>query len=78
MTTVDIGPVSVGNDLPFVLISGPCQLETLDHARMLAERLVSITSDHSSGTPSCKGSTPRASPAAKTTRSTWRPGGRAA
>jgi 2-dehydro-3-deoxyphosphooctonate aldolase (KDO 8-P synthase) len=24
---VSIGPVTIGNDLPFVLISGPCQIE---------------------------------------------------
>ena len=39
---VDVGKVSFGQDLPLVLISGPCQLESLDHARMLAETLVSI------------------------------------
>ena len=44
MMTVDVGNVSFGNDKPFVLISGPCQLESLDHARMLAEKLVDITS----------------------------------
>ncbi|MDQ2090055.1 3-deoxy-8-phosphooctulonate synthase [Marimonas arenosa] len=37
--TFDIGPISVGGDLPFFLIAGPCQLESLDHARMLAERI---------------------------------------
>ncbi|WP_150290141.1 3-deoxy-8-phosphooctulonate synthase [Sphingobium estronivorans] len=36
---VSIGPVTVGNDLPFVLISGPCQIESRDHAMMMAERL---------------------------------------
>ena len=39
---VDVGNLSFGQDLPLVLISGPCQLESLDHARMLAETLVSI------------------------------------
>ena len=37
--TFDIGPVPVGGDRPFFLIAGPCQLESLDHARMLAERI---------------------------------------
>ncbi|WP_340265680.1 3-deoxy-8-phosphooctulonate synthase [Sphingobium mellinum] len=32
-------PVTIGNDLPFVLISGPCQIESRDHAFMMAERL---------------------------------------
>ncbi len=36
---VTVGNVTFGQDLPFVLISGPCQLETLDHAPMLAARL---------------------------------------
>lgn len=31
--------VTFGNDLPLVLIAGPCQLETLDHALMIAETL---------------------------------------
>ncbi len=39
---VDVGNVTFGQDLPMVLISGPCQLETLDHARMLAEALAKI------------------------------------
>ncbi|MGZ9812062.1 3-deoxy-8-phosphooctulonate synthase [Pseudoroseicyclus sp. H15] len=39
MKHVHIGDVQVGNDLPFTLISGPCQLESLDHALMLAETL---------------------------------------
>jgi len=34
---VRIGPLTAGNDLPFVLLAGPCQIETLDHARMVAE-----------------------------------------
>ena len=45
MTTpkhVSIGPVTIGNDLPFVLISGPCQIESRDHAFMMAEKLSGI------------------------------------
>ena len=49
MKTVPVGNVAFSNDLPFVLISGPCQLETLDHARMMAEELVTITSKLSVG-----------------------------
>ncbi len=45
MKTVDIGNLSVSNDKRFTLISGPCQLESVDHARMLAERLVGMTAD---------------------------------
>jgi 2-dehydro-3-deoxyphosphooctonate aldolase (KDO 8-P synthase) len=28
--------LSVGNDLPLLIIAGPCQLESLDHAQMIA------------------------------------------
>lgn len=37
---VTIGDIRIGNDEPLVLIAGPCQLESLDHARMMAERIV--------------------------------------
>lgn len=37
-TSFDIGSLTVGPNTPFFLIAGPCQLETLDHARMLAEK----------------------------------------
>lgn len=37
-----IGNVVIGNDLPLVLIAGPCQIETLDHALMLADRIANI------------------------------------
>ncbi|EZP72117.1 2-dehydro-3-deoxyphosphooctonate aldolase [Sphingomonas paucimobilis] len=36
---ISVGPVTIGNDLPFVLISGPCQIESRDHALMMAEKL---------------------------------------
>jgi 2-dehydro-3-deoxyphosphooctonate aldolase (KDO 8-P synthase) len=29
---VDVGPVTLGNDLPVVLIAGPCQIESRAHA----------------------------------------------
>ncbi len=37
MKHVQIGNVTFGNDRPLALIAGPCQLETLDHALMIAE-----------------------------------------
>lgn len=37
---VRIRDLSCGNDLPLVVIAGPCQLETLDHALMIGERMV--------------------------------------
>ena len=36
---VTVGDIAIGNDLPLVLIAGPCQIETLDHALMMAERI---------------------------------------
>lgn len=34
-----IGDITVGNDQPVFLIAGPCQLESRDHALMMAEKL---------------------------------------
>ncbi|MFZ2995638.1 3-deoxy-8-phosphooctulonate synthase [Sphingobium sp.] len=39
---VSVGSVTFGNDLPFVLISGPCQIESRDHALFAAETLHAI------------------------------------
>ncbi|MDE3016023.1 MAG: 3-deoxy-8-phosphooctulonate synthase [Pseudomonadota bacterium] len=38
-----IGNVKMGNDLPLVLIAGPCQVENRDHALMMAESLIKLT-----------------------------------
>ena len=40
---VKIGPIEVGNDLPFALIAGPCQLESRDHAFEMAGALKEMT-----------------------------------
>jgi 2-dehydro-3-deoxyphosphooctonate aldolase (KDO 8-P synthase) len=40
---VSLGDVTIGNDLPFVLIAGPCQMESRDHAMMMAEKLSTLT-----------------------------------
>ncbi|MGE0753810.1 MAG: 3-deoxy-8-phosphooctulonate synthase [Alphaproteobacteria bacterium] len=40
---IEIGPFKMGNDLPLVLIAGPCQVESRDHALMMAEKLIKIT-----------------------------------
>ncbi|QHD69248.1 3-deoxy-8-phosphooctulonate synthase [Sphingobium yanoikuyae] len=42
---VKVGPVSFGNDLPFVLISGPCQIESRDHALFMADALAKAAAD---------------------------------
>ena len=39
MTQVTIGDVIIGNDHPLTIIAGPCQLESEDHAQMIAGRL---------------------------------------
>jgi 2-dehydro-3-deoxyphosphooctonate aldolase (KDO 8-P synthase) len=36
MTDVTISGLTVGNDRPLLVIAGPCQLESLDHAQMIA------------------------------------------
>ncbi len=42
MSDVTVGKVTFGQDRPLALISGPCQLESLDHARMLAGHLAEV------------------------------------
>jgi 2-dehydro-3-deoxyphosphooctonate aldolase (KDO 8-P synthase) len=39
---LEIGPVTVGNDLPVVLIAGPCQIESREHALETAGALVEM------------------------------------
>jgi 2-dehydro-3-deoxyphosphooctonate aldolase (KDO 8-P synthase) len=39
MKVINIGDITVSNHAPYTLIAGPCQLESLDHARMLAEQI---------------------------------------
>ncbi len=39
MKDVTIGGLTVGNDRPLTVIAGPCQLESLDHALMIAEQM---------------------------------------
>lgn len=36
---VTVGDIRIGGMEPFALITGPCQLESLDHARMMASRI---------------------------------------
>jgi len=43
--SVKVGPVTFSNDHPFVLIAGPCQIESREHAMDIAAELVSITGD---------------------------------
>lgn len=39
MKDVTIGGLTVGNDRPLLVIAGPCQLEGMDHAQMIAGKM---------------------------------------
>ncbi|TMM51643.1 3-deoxy-8-phosphooctulonate synthase [Sulfitobacter sabulilitoris] len=39
MTHVTVGDLVIGNDRPLTVIAGPCQLESLDHAQMIAGQM---------------------------------------
>jgi len=39
MKTVTVGDIAISANDPLALITGPCQLESLDHARMMAGRI---------------------------------------
>ena len=42
MKTIEIGKITLGNDRPLTVIAGPCQLESRDHAHMIAGRMADI------------------------------------
>ncbi|MDG1936094.1 MAG: 3-deoxy-8-phosphooctulonate synthase [Paracoccaceae bacterium] len=42
--TVKIGKLEIGANNPIVFITGPCQLESRDHAMMMAEHIAEISS----------------------------------
>ena len=44
MRRVSVGDLVIANDLPMVLIAGPCQIENLDHSLMIAGRLQEMAS----------------------------------
>lgn len=39
MTQVTVGDIVIGNDRPLTIIAGPCQLESEDHAQMIAGQM---------------------------------------
>ena len=43
MRTFNINSLPIGNHLPFVLIAGPCQIESQRHAEETCARLIAIT-----------------------------------
>lgn len=42
MHDVKIGSITTSNDRPLTVIAGPCQLESLDHARMIATEMAKV------------------------------------
>jgi 2-dehydro-3-deoxyphosphooctonate aldolase (KDO 8-P synthase) len=46
MKRVEFAGLSVGNDQPLTVIAGPCQLESTDHALMIAGRMRDICAAH--------------------------------
>ena len=44
MRRVSVGDLVIANDLPMVLIAGPCQIENRDHSLMIARRLQAMAS----------------------------------
>ena len=42
MKDVKIGGLTVSNDAPLLVIAGPCQLESLDHAQMIAGHMAEV------------------------------------
>lgn len=42
MKHVEVAGLRIGNDRPLTVIAGPCQLETADHAQMIAGRMKEI------------------------------------
>ena len=42
MIDVSIGSLTVSNDRPLLVIAGPCQLESLDHAQMIAGHMAEV------------------------------------
>ena len=43
LKNVKVGPITFGNDLPFVLMAGPCQIESREHAFAMAQKIADIT-----------------------------------
>lgn len=42
---VNVGNITFGNNMPFVLIAGPCQLESSEHAMMMVRELKALTDE---------------------------------
>lgn len=49
MRRVEAGGTTFGNDLPLVVIAGPCQVETRDHAQAIAGHMAELCARHGAG-----------------------------
>jgi 2-dehydro-3-deoxyphosphooctonate aldolase (KDO 8-P synthase) len=49
MHDVTIRGLTIGNDRPLTVIAGPCQLESRDHAMMIAEHMAGVCAAHGAG-----------------------------
>ena len=47
--TIEIGPLRIANNLPLVVIAGPCQIESLEHSLEVAGRLSEIAGNAGTG-----------------------------
>jgi len=45
MKTVKVGAIEIANDKPFVLVAGPCAMESRDHAFFMAEALTRLCAE---------------------------------
>ena len=45
MKTIEVGKLKIANDQPFVLVAGPCAMESRDHAIEMADALSGICAD---------------------------------
>ena len=45
MIKIDLNNFSIANNLPFVLIAGPCVIENEEHTLMMAEQISNICSE---------------------------------
>lgn len=48
-TPIKVGDITIGGDAPLCLLAGPCQLESLDHALMIAETMAAAAADNGLG-----------------------------
>ncbi|MGV6846899.1 MAG: 3-deoxy-8-phosphooctulonate synthase [Marinibacterium sp.] len=49
MQHVPVAGLTIGNDCPLTVIAGPCQLESADHAQMIAGRMQEICAANGAG-----------------------------